>query len=94
MNVSASQRREVLYSGRVQGVGFRYTVHRLARNYEVTGFVRNLPDGRVHLVAEGQADQLDRFLQDVARTMSGYIRDTTVDIAPTTGQFGEFAIRF
>ena len=94
MSTSRSQRRDVLYSGRVQGVGFRYTVHRLARDHEVTGFVRNLPDGCVRLVVEGQADEMDRFLEDVARTMSGYIRDTTVDVVSATGQFGEFTIRF
>lgn len=94
MSNSHSQRREVLYSGRVQGVGFRYTVNRLARNYEVTGFVKNLPDGRVHLVVEGLTEEADRFLEDVARTMSGYIRDTAVDEAAATGQFGEFTIRF
>jgi acylphosphatase len=94
VSTSPNQRRDVLYSGRVQGVGFRYTVNRLARNYEVTGFVRNLPDGCVRLVVEGQADEMGRFLEDVARTMSGYIRDTTVDVVPATGQFGEFTIRF
>lgn len=94
VGTSPSQRREILYSGHVQGVGFRYTVHRLARDYEVMGFVRNLPDGRVHLVAEGQAEEIERFLENVARTMSGYIRDAAMDVAPATGQFGEFTIRF
>lgn len=94
VNTSPNERRTVLYSGRVQGVGFRYTVHRLAHDYDVTGFVKNLPDGRVHLVVEGQMDEMNRFLEDVARTMSGYIRDTAEDIAPATGQFGDFTIRF
>jgi len=94
VSTSVTQRREVLYSGRVQGVGFRYTVHRLVRNYEVKGFVKNLPDGRVQLVVEGQTDEMDRLLEDVARTMSGYIRETAVEVAPATGQFGEFTIRF
>ena len=94
VNTSPNERRTVLFSGRVQGVGFRYTVHRLARDYDVTGFVKNLPDGRVHLVVEGQMNELSRFLEDVACSMSGYIRDTAANVAPATGQFREFSIRF
>ena len=53
MTASGAEQREVYYSGRVQGVGFRYTVRSLASRMAVTGFVKNLPDGRVHLVVEG-----------------------------------------
>ena len=56
------QQREIHYAGRVQGVGFRYTVRSLAARFDVTGFVRNLPDGRVHLVVEGDARRNRRFL--------------------------------
>ena len=59
-----SERREVLYAGHVQGVGFRYTVQRLARGYSVTGFVRNLSDGRVELVVEGESGEVDGFLEE------------------------------
>ena len=55
----------VYYSGRVQGVGFRYTVKSLTPGFEVTGTVRNLPDGRVELVAEGAREELDAFRQAV-----------------------------
>jgi acylphosphatase len=65
---TATVRKHVWYSGHVQGVGFRYTAQRLAQRYHVGGFVRNLRDGRVELVAEGEA-----FLSDVARSMAGYI---------------------
>ncbi len=58
-------RLQVLYSGRVQGVGFRYTVNALARGFEVTGFVRNLADGRVELVANGLKDELEAFQQAI-----------------------------
>jgi len=90
----SNQRREIYYSGRVQGVGFRYTVHRLARNYQVTGFVQNLPDGRVHMIVEGTRQDLESLFQDVARSMSGYIRDQTVDVVSPTGEYGDFTIRF
>jgi acylphosphatase len=55
------QRLQVFYSGRVQGVGFRYTVKALAQGFEVAGVVRNLPDGRVELVVEGERSELDAF---------------------------------
>ena len=54
--------KRVYYSGRVQGVGFRYTAQGLAADYTVAGYVRNLPNGDVELVAEGPADQVDAFL--------------------------------
>ena len=88
------QRRDIYYSGLVQGVGFRYTTHRLARNYEVTGFVQNLPDGRVHMIVEGVGREVDSFLHDLARSMSGYIEDQAVDVVSSTGEYAEFAIRF
>jgi acylphosphatase len=87
------ERREVFYSGRVQGVGFRYTVRQLAGSFEAAGYVRNLPDGRVQLVAEGTPAELDRFLAAIAERMSGFIRDAAVDVRPSTGEFQEFEIR-
>jgi acylphosphatase len=71
-------RRRVYYSGRVQGVGFRYTAQGLAQDYAVTGFVRNLPDRRVELVAEGEPAEVERFLEAVRRQMDGYIDDESV----------------
>ena len=59
---------QVLYSGRVQGVGFRYAVRRLATGFEVTGAVRNMPDGRVELLAEGSQDELDAFRQTIRQS--------------------------
>src|SRR5258706_14281230 len=65
--MSAVNRRQmrVLYSGRVQGVGFRYTVKSVASGFELTGAVRNLPDGRVELFAEGAGDELQVFAQSI-----------------------------
>lgn len=88
------QRREVFYSGRVQGVGFRYTARRVAADYRVTGFVRNLPDGRVHLVVEGQTSELNAFLRRLADAMQDYIRDQTVGNLAASGEFTDFEIRF
>ena len=58
-------RLHVYYSGKVQGVGFRYTVKSLAPGFEVTGIIRNLPDGRVELTVEGQKDELAAFQQAI-----------------------------
>jgi acylphosphatase len=91
---SALQRRELYYSGHVQGVGFRYSTHRIALRYQVTGFVRNLPDRRVHLVVEGSKEEIDRFLGDLAEKMGAFIRNIVVDKMAPTGEFDSFCIRY
>jgi len=88
------ERREVFYSGDVQGVGFRYTTRSLAGRFAVSGFVRNLPDGRVELVAEGAAGEVRRFLDAIRKTMRAYIRRAVEKEGPATGEFDGFEIRF
>ena len=61
----------IFYSGRVQGVGFRYTAKNVATGYEVTGVVRNLSDGRVELLAEGLKDELEAFQQGIRESGLG-----------------------
>ncbi len=66
--------RQVLYKGRVQGVGFRYQVKQIAMGYDVAGNVRNLPDGRVELVAAAERDELESFLTAIRESgLSGLI---------------------
>ncbi len=84
--------KRVRYTGRVQGVGFRYTTQRLAEGFPVSGYVRNLPGGDVELVAEGEADQVEAFLAAVARKMASYIEASTVQDEPAGGYKG-FRIR-
>ncbi len=88
------ERRQVTYTGSVQGVGFRYTSRNIAQGYRVVGYVRNLPDGRVELLAEGSAAELDRFLGELAEQMAGHIRSVEWDRRPALGEFAEFAIRY
>lgn len=76
------------FSGRVQGVGFRYSTVDVARRFDVAGYVQNLPDGRVLLVAEGQPEELDAFLEALQRRMAGYIRETQTDRGAASGEFG------
>lgn len=65
-------RLQVYYEGTVQGIGFRWTVKTLASGYEVTGTVRNLPDGRVELVAEGARTELSAFQQAIRESDLGH----------------------
>ena len=87
-------RAQVFYQGSVQGVGFRFTARRIARRHPVTGFVRNLADGRVELVAEGDEAAVKDFLHEVEAAMSGYIRHADVRWSEPTGRFSSFDILF
>ncbi len=85
----------VYYSGRVQGVGFRFTTERIASGYEVCGYVKNLPDGRVELVVEGEPKEVGRFLDEVSERMSGHIVSAEdADTSGTAGQHAGFEIRY
>jgi len=90
---AGEERREVYYSGWVQGVGFRYTARHLARDYRVTGFVRNLSDGRVQLVVEGPPAEVDSFLAAIDQDMGQHIHDTAQSRGPATGEFRGFEVR-
>ena len=93
MSPKNNVRREVYFSGQVQDVGFRYTVMRLAANREVTGFVRNLPDGRVQMIAEGASGEIDRLLDGIRDAMGGYVQDEETTEASATGEFLTFGVR-
>ncbi len=91
----ARERRRVYFSGWVQGVGFRYTCHGLARGFEIGGYVRNLPDGRVELVAEGTPAEIDNFLNAIRREMDACIRDVNAQTEiPSEQPSKEFTIRY
>lgn len=87
-------RRHVHYYGDVQGVGFRYTAASVARGWAVTGFVRNLSDGRVELVAEGGEAEITGFLAEIAEAMGGYIGEVRTVDEPPTGEFSAFRVAF
>jgi len=80
--------KHVRYSGQVQGVGFRYTAQGLATRYPVAGYVRNLPDGTVELVAEGEPNPVDDFLAAVAQRMGEYITAADVREEAPAGHHG------
>ena len=86
------QQVQVYYSGRVQGVGFRYTAVDLAEDLGVSGWVKNLSDGRVEILAEAEEDTLKIFLDKIRNGFSAYIRGTQIDWKPATGEFSDFTI--
>lgn len=88
------KRIRVIFNGRVQGVGFRYTARSLAGKHPVTGYVRNLDNGDVELVAEGSEDHLSSFMKDVQRAMSPHILKTQVVWEPHEGTFKQFEISY
>lgn len=90
----ARQRRVILFSGNVQGVGFRYTACRAASGHDVTGAVRNLSDGRVECVVEGEPPEIDAFLEDLRERMRGYIAGESSQVLPYTGQFRGFGVGY
>lgn len=90
------KRVRVYYSGRVQGVGFRFTTERIALEMrDIYGWVRNLPDGRVEVVAEGEEDRLNEFLQRIREgLMKRYIKREDIIWENYKGEFDDFEIRF
>ncbi len=92
MSTTSGKQYEVYYSGRVQGVGFRANARHISRRYEVTGFVRNLPDGRVHLIAEGQQEHVEQFLADIAESMAGNITAAHQNVQLASWKYPGFSI--
>ena len=86
-------RQRVIFHGRVQGVGFRYTAAAIARRHPVVGYVRNLRDGSVELVAEAEPAVLDQFLADIASEFAGYIRQQTESEVSRDEPLSDFEIR-
>jgi acylphosphatase len=82
--------RQLFYEGRVQGVGFRYTCKQMARGYDVTGWVRNLPDGRVELQCAGERDEVEDFLAAIAESeLKSHIKSViALPIPPLVGVRG------
>ena len=88
------KRVHVYYSGYVQGVGFRYTARRIAGQFGVCGWVRNLPDERVEFTAEAEEELLKKTLEAIKNSFQRYIKDTEIDWRQADGEFAGFEIRF
>jgi len=82
------------YSGRVQGIGFRYTAQDLARDSGICGWAKNLSDGRVEIVVEAEEEVLQDFLNRISQHFSRYIQDTAVQWQEARGESKDFSIKF
>jgi acylphosphatase len=87
-------RKHVYFSGRVQGVGFRYVTRNIAGDYAIGGFVRNLPGGRVELVVQGPEKQVTAFLEELTEQLGRYIIEMALQDEPCGDEFDGFEIRY
>jgi len=88
------KRVSVHYRGTVQGVGFRFTCRQFAQQMNVSGWVKNMPDGSVELAVEADEETLIEFLSRVKDRMFEYIFDEQVNWQPYAGEFKQFEIKF
>ena len=86
--------KHIIFTGRVQGVGFRYATHRAAARYALTGFVRNLPDGTVEAVMQGTAADIQACLDDLRDFFGGGIREINTVDQPVNPQYHDFRITY
>ena len=78
----------------MQGVGFRFTARRAANRRQLTGYVRNMPNGSVEMLAQGRPADIDDCIQDIKEYFSGYIREMNVREIPLNPTFTDFQITF
>ncbi len=86
--------KHIVFTGHVQGVGFRFTAHRMAGRHQLAGFVRNLPDGSVEMVAQGAAQDIDDCVADIKESFPEYVREVTVNDIPPDPNRTDFRITF
>ncbi len=87
------ERARVFFEGRVQGVGFRYTCRNLAMGFSMTGYVRNLSDGRVELMAEGERSEIEDFLDAIDKShLKSFLRKQHIEWKAATGEWKDFHI--
>ena len=87
-------RRIAYFNGNVQGIGFRYTACQIAKDHEVVGYVKNLLDGRVQIIAEGFPPDVDRFVAQVEQIMKSYIEFITSTDSTATAEYATFGIEY
>ena len=89
--------KSIFYTGKVQGVGFRYTAKQIASGFDVSGWIRNLPDGRVEMLAAAfDASELDDFVTELQENsvLANHIKEIeTHDIPAPAGLAGFFILR-
>ena len=86
--------KHIIFKGRVQGVGFRYGSYRVVSGYEITGYVRNLPDKTVEMQIQGKPDDIERCLVEIQDYFSGHIRDCQINTVPVNPRYHDFRITY
>jgi acylphosphatase len=86
--------KHIVFSGRVQGVGFRFTALNIANRYHLTGYVRNTPNSAVEMLAQGPAEIIDSCVRDIQDSFAGYVRQTDVEEATPDPKLTDFKITF
>jgi len=86
--------KHIIFAGRVQGVGFRFTALSIANRYELTGQVRNLPNKTVEMIAQGHPDDIADCIRDISESLGAYIRETKIEEIPIDPRYEDFKITF
>jgi acylphosphatase len=86
--------KQIIFKGNVQGVGFRYTSQRTAKIYNLTGYVKNLPDGSVEMLAQGELQDVDNCISDIQDSFGSYIRHTQINYVPLNPRYTNFRITY
>ena len=86
--------KHIIFKGSVQGVGFRYTSQRTANRHQLTGYVKNLPDGTVEMLAQGQPEDVEDCINDIQNSFGNYIRQTQINEVPPDPRYTSFNIAF
>ena len=86
--------KHIIFIGRVQGIGFRFTALDIANRYKLTGMVRNVPDGTVEMIAQGPSDDIADCIRDIKEAFEDYIRETKTEEVPPDPQYTNFKITF
>jgi acylphosphatase len=84
--------KHIFFSGRVQGVGFRFTAREIADRYELTGFVRNTSDGKVEMLVQGRAEDIENCIDDLQQTFT--VKDTQIEQVEPDPSYEDFRITF
>jgi acylphosphatase len=86
--------KHIVFSGSVQGVGFRFTAMNIANRYHLTGYVRNHPNGSVEMLAQGPAETIDGCIREIEDSFSGYVRQTDIETVTPDLKLTNFRITF
>lgn len=90
----AETAKHIVFTGSVQGVGFRFTTFHVANRYQLTGWVRNRTGGGVEIIAQGRSDKIDDCIRDIQESFVGYIRETKIEEVPPDPKYKDFKITF